>query len=52
LEGFLVLKRNIYRLVLSVEILGKAVAVEVDAVTVERISGNRSAGLHATEIGK
>jgi len=46
LEGILVRKRNIYRLVLSVEMLGKAVAVEVDAVTVERISGNRSGACH------
>jgi transcription antitermination factor NusG len=39
IEGILVRKKNVYRLVLSVEMLGKAVAVEVDAFLVERISG-------------
>ena len=38
IEGFLVRKKNLYRLVLSVEMLGKAVAVEVDALLVERLS--------------
>ena len=41
IEGILVRKKNLYRLVLSVEMLGKAVAVEVDAFLVERVSGNR-----------
>jgi transcription antitermination factor NusG len=40
-EGTLVRKRNLYRLVVSVEMLGKAVAVEVDALLVERVSSNR-----------
>jgi transcription antitermination factor NusG len=44
LEGILMRKRNVYRLVLSVGMLGKAVAMEVDALTVERINGNRPAG--------
>jgi len=37
-EGILVRKKNIARLVLSVEMLGKSAAVEVDATHVERIS--------------
>lgn len=40
-EGILVRKRNLYRLVLSVEMLGKAASVEVDACLVERINGDR-----------
>ncbi len=35
-EGFLVRKKNIFRLVLSVEMLGKSAAVEVDGASVER----------------
>ncbi len=38
IEGILVRKKNLYRLVLSVEMLGKAVAVEVDAFLVERLN--------------
>ena len=37
-EGILLRKKNIARLVLSVEMLGKSAAVEVDASHVERIS--------------
>ena len=37
-EGILVRKKNIARLILSVEMLGKSVAVEVDAIDVERLS--------------
>lgn len=36
-EGILLRKKNIARLVLSVEMLGKSAAVEVDATHVERI---------------
>jgi transcription antitermination factor NusG len=39
LEGILVNKQNRLRLVLSVEMLGRSVAVEVDALLVERIGG-------------
>lgn len=42
IEGILVRKKNVYRLVLSVETLGKAVAVEVDATQVERINDKSS----------
>jgi transcription antitermination factor NusG len=41
IEGILVRKKNVYRLVLSVEMLGKAVAVEVDGFLVERVSGKQ-----------
>jgi transcription antitermination factor NusG len=36
IQGILVRKKNLYRLILSVEMLGQAVAVEVDALLVER----------------
>ena len=42
IQGILVRKKNVYRLVLSVEMLGKAAAVEVDAVLIERLNDNRS----------
>lgn len=38
-EGILLRKKNTARLVLSLEMLGKSAAVEVDATDVERISG-------------
>jgi transcriptional antiterminator RfaH len=38
IQGILVRKKNLYRLVLSVEMLGKAAAVEVDAFLVERLN--------------
>jgi transcription antitermination factor NusG len=41
-EGILVRVKNQCRLVISVEMLGKAVAVEVDTYLVEKVSGNRS----------
>jgi len=37
-QGILVRKKNACRLVLSIEMLGKAAAVEVDAVLVERLN--------------
>ena len=36
-------KKNLYRVVLSVEMLQKSVAVEVDAASVERVAKDRSA---------
>ncbi len=39
IEGILVRKKNGFRLILSVEMLGKSVAVEVEATTVERVAG-------------
>ena len=42
LQGILVRKKSLYRLVLSVEMLGKAAAVEVDVTQVERLNGRPS----------
>jgi len=39
LQGILVRKKSLYRLVLSVEMLGKSAAVEVDALLVEKLDG-------------
>ena len=39
IQGILVRKKNIYRLILSVDMLAKSVAVEVDALLVERLNG-------------
>ena len=41
IEGNLTRKKSLYRLILSVEMLGKAAAVEVDGLQVERLSGDR-----------
>jgi transcription antitermination factor NusG len=38
IEGILVRKRNLFRLVLSVELLNRAVAMEVDVTTVEKLA--------------
>lgn len=38
IEGIVLKKKNIYRLVLSVEMLGKSAAVEIDAFLVERLN--------------
>jgi transcription antitermination factor NusG len=46
LQGLLVRQRNICRLVLSVEMLGRAAAVEVDSFLVERLT-NSSVVQHA-----
>jgi transcription antitermination factor NusG len=40
LEGILVRKKNLCRLVLSVEMLGKSAAVEVDSFLVERVNAH------------
>ncbi|MGC1414326.1 MAG: UpxY family transcription antiterminator [Candidatus Acidiferrum sp.] len=41
IEGILVRKKNIFRLVLSVEILGTAAAIEVAASQIEEVNGPR-----------
>jgi transcription antitermination factor NusG len=41
-EGILMRKKNICRLVISVEMLGKSVAVEMDAYQVERVESARA----------
>lgn len=52
IEGILVRKKNLIRLVISVELLAKSVAVEVDAWMVERVEGDRiPANLPRTEAG-
>lgn len=43
IEGILVRKKNLYRLVLSVEILERSAAVEVDVSCVERAGGGTGA---------
>jgi transcription antitermination factor NusG len=40
-EGILVRKKNLYRLVLSVELLERSAAVEVDVASVERVASGR-----------
>jgi transcription antitermination factor NusG len=40
IQGILVRKKNVCRLVLSVEILGKSAAVEIDGFLVERLAKN------------
>jgi len=42
IQGILVRKKNLYRLVLSVNMLGKAASVEIDALMVERLNGKSS----------
>jgi transcription antitermination factor NusG len=39
-EGILVRKKNLFRLVVSVEILGRSAAVEIDGAAVERVPMN------------
>ena len=47
IQGILVRKKNLYRLVLSVEMLGKAVSVEIGAFLVERMN-RKSQGVCST----
>jgi transcription antitermination factor NusG len=42
-QGILVRKKNLYRLILSVEMLGKAVALEVEASQIERLESRCTA---------
>lgn len=44
LEGILVRKRNIFRFVISVEMLGKSASVEIDSTAVESIGPRTVAG--------
>ncbi|MGA2170695.1 MAG: UpxY family transcription antiterminator [Terracidiphilus sp.] len=43
-EGVLVRKKNLYRLVLSVDMVAQSVAVEIDASDVEPVAGRNLAG--------
>ena len=45
LEGILIRKKNQYRLIISVEMLGKSAAVELDGGNVERVGRTSSEGL-------
>jgi transcription antitermination factor NusG len=49
-EGILLRKKNLSRLVVSVEMLGKAASVEIDGFLVERINSSRS-GIRSVERG-
>lgn len=52
LEGILVRKKNLSRLVLSVELLARSIAVEVDIYNVERVKTlTTGSGLPVTSIG-
>jgi transcription antitermination factor NusG len=51
LEGILVRKKNLYRLVLSVEILERSAAVEVDVSAVERVASGRHGSPWGRELG-
>jgi transcription antitermination factor NusG len=42
-EGILIRKKNQFRFVVSVEILGRSAAAEVDVSTVERVSSRNAA---------
>ncbi|MGA2250332.1 UpxY family transcription antiterminator [Terracidiphilus sp.] len=49
-EGILVRKKNVFRLVLSVQMLAQAVAVEIDAADVEPVGAKVAAPLASTEM--
>jgi len=51
LEGILVRKKNLCRLVLSVEILERSAAVEVDVSAVERVGGSPHSSPWGREAG-
>jgi len=42
LEGILIRKKSVFRLVISVEMLGRSAAVEIDAVNVHRMISNHA----------
>lgn len=48
-EGILIRKKNVYRLILSVEMLAQSVAVEVDAADVEPADEPRFTGAFSSE---
>lgn len=51
-EGILVRKKSHFRLVLSVEMLGKSVSLEVDVATVERTAAKSARPDHSCSIGR
>jgi transcription antitermination factor NusG len=50
IEGILIRKKNVYRLVLSVQMLAQSVAVEIDAADVEPVSARAGMPWRATEL--
>lgn len=50
IEGILVRKKNVFRLVLSVQMLAQSVAVEIDASDVEPVGAHVTASLPLTEL--
>jgi len=50
IEGILVRKKNLFRLVLSVEMLQKSVAVEVDVTAVESVARHEVAHAHTPRV--
>jgi len=50
IEGILVRKKNLFRVVLSVEMLQKSVAVEVDVTVVESVSKLEAARAHRPSV--
>jgi transcription antitermination factor NusG len=46
IQGILVRKKSLYRLVLSVEMLGQAACVEIDTFLIERLNGPPSRVVH------
>jgi len=51
-EGVLIRKGNQFRLVVSVEILGRSVAAEIDASSVERLSARNAAAVSRWELAQ
>lgn len=45
IEGIVIRKKNLFRLVLSVELLEKSVSVEIDASVVEKAAASRAVGV-------
>jgi transcription antitermination factor NusG len=50
IQGILTRKKDVYRLVLSVEMLGQAASLEIDALLVERLNGKRL-DIRSDEVG-
>lgn len=50
IEGILVRKKNLYRLVVSVELLERSIAAEVDAVDIERVMIKRKEEISACAV--
>jgi transcription antitermination factor NusG len=48
-EGILIRKKNLYRLVLSVDMMAQSVAVEIDATDVEPARARKLAGIFPTK---